>query len=80
MGLSNPNEKGMINYKVFSFKCRDMIKELFSVKILADKATLIQSGNFKAPENLEEINITPLELFKVRLIFVTTLSYSRNTT
>jgi hypothetical protein len=41
MGLSNPNEKGMVNYKEFSFKCKDMIKELFSVKILADKATLI---------------------------------------
>jgi hypothetical protein len=72
------DENGMINYKEFSFKCRDMIRELFSVKILADKATLIQSGNFKPPENLEEINITPLELFKVKLTFLTLLSSSKS--
>ena len=41
MGISNPDEKGFINYKEFSYKCRDMIRELFTVKILADKAALI---------------------------------------
>ena len=42
-----------------------MIRELFTVKSLADKAALIQSGTFKQPENLDDINLSSLELFKV---------------
>lgn len=35
------------------------------MKSLSDKAALLQSGAFKAPENIEEVNMTPLDLFKV---------------
>ena len=42
-----------------------MINELFTVKSLSDKATLLQTGAFKPADNLDEINISGLELFKV---------------
>ena len=55
----------MVKYKEFAVKCKDMINELFTVKSLSDKATLMQTGSFKAPENLDEINLSGLDLFKV---------------
>jgi hypothetical protein len=55
----------MVNYKEFSFKCKDMINELFTVKSLSDKATLVQTGVFKPPENLDEMQMSGLDLFKV---------------
>ena len=58
----------MVNYKEFAPKCKDMIHELFTVKSLADKASLMQQGSFKEPENIEEINLSGLELFKVNII------------
>ena len=42
-----------------------MINELFSMKALSEKAILLQTGAFKPPEHVEEINLTHLELFKV---------------
>jgi hypothetical protein len=65
IGLSEPDENGMVKYKEFALKCRDMINELFTVKSLSDKSTLIQTGAFKPPDNLEEINLSGLDLFKV---------------
>lgn len=41
IGLSDPDVHGMVSYKEFSFKCRDMINELFSMKSLSEKASLI---------------------------------------
>ena len=63
--MSNPDPNGMVNYKDFSIKCKHMIDELFSVKSIQDKAELIQSKLFQAPENLEEIQLSPLELFEL---------------
>ena len=40
------------------------------MKSLSDKAHLLSSGAFKAPENIEEVNLTPLEMFKVRISLV----------
>lgn len=65
IGQSNPDENGLVNYKEFSFKCKEYITELFSMKSLAEKASLIQQGAFKPAENLEEINLSKLDLFKV---------------
>ena len=55
IGLSSPNERGMVNYKDFSFKCKDMINELFTASSLIQKANLIQSGTYKPPESLDDI-------------------------
>ena len=71
MGLSAPDKDGMVNYKEFAVKAKDMINELFTVKTMSEKATLIQTGSFKPADNLEEINISSLELFKVSLSFLT---------
>jgi hypothetical protein len=65
IGLSNPDNKGMIILKDFAFKCKEMINELFSMKSLNEKAMLLSSGTFMPPENLEEINLSKLDLFKV---------------
>jgi len=54
IGLSKPDHNGMINYKEFSFKCKDMIDELFSMKSLKDKSLLIQQGSYIKPDEHEE--------------------------
>ncbi|CDW82161.1 radial spoke protein 7 [Stylonychia lemnae] len=64
IGLSCPDAHGMVVYKEFAPKCRDMINELFTVKSLSDKSTLMQTGAFKPQENLDEINLSGLDLFK----------------
>ena len=77
IGLSNPDERGMVNYKEFSFKCKDMIDELFSMKSLSEKASLIQQGAFKEAVELAQINISKLDLFKVtKRFFFINLLYS----
>jgi len=81
MGISQPDKDGLILYKEFAVRARDMINELFTVKTLSEKATLMQTGVFKAPENLDEINVTSLDLFKVSMMRCNSLySYSRSTT
>ena len=57
----------MVNYKEFSFKCKDMINELFTASSLIQKANLIQNGVYKPPENLDDIQLSSLDLFKVHL-------------
>jgi hypothetical protein len=57
----------MVNYKDFSFKCRDYINELFSMKSLSEKANLISIGTFTPSAGLAEINISKLDLFKVSI-------------
>ena len=42
-----------------------MINELFCVKSLSDKSTLMQTGAYRPPDNLDEINLTGLDLFKL---------------
>jgi hypothetical protein len=44
-----------------------MINELFTVKSLAEKATLVQTGTYKPPANVEDISLSKLDLFKVSL-------------
>ena len=39
----------MVKYQEFAVKCKDMINELFTVKSLSDKSTLMQTGAFKPP-------------------------------
>ncbi len=41
MGLSAPDKEGMVNYKEFAVKAKDMINDLFTVKTMSEKATLI---------------------------------------
>ena len=55
----------MVNYKEFSFAAKELIDELFSTKALQEKAQLLSSGTYKAPDDLDEISLTPLELFKI---------------
>ena len=58
-----------------------MINELYSMKSISEKASLIQSGVYKIPENLDEINLTGLELFNVIFSFKTVQifkKYDRN--
>ena len=65
IGMSCPEANGQLNYREFAFKCKELINELFSMKSLSDKATLLQTGAFKPTENIEEINLSKLDLFKV---------------
>ncbi len=65
IGLSKPDKNGNISYKDFSFKCRDMIDDLFSMKALSEKASMIQKGTFEASSSLEEVQLTKLDMFKV---------------
>lgn len=88
IGLSNPNEKGFVNYQEFAPKCKTLINDLFSMKAMSEKAALIAQGAFKQAENLDEVNMTKLELFKVKnnylliiyLILFPSYSYSKNMT
>jgi len=41
IGLSQPDKDGLVDYKDFASKCKDYINELFSIKALSEKATLI---------------------------------------
>lgn len=41
IGLSEPDKDCMVDYKMFSFKCKDLINDLFSMKSMSDKATLV---------------------------------------
>ncbi len=63
--MSNPNEHGQVNYVEFAKKCRDMIDELFSVRSLTEKAAMIENKRYVPPKNLEEIDLTTLELFEL---------------
>lgn len=63
--MSSPDEKGHVNYVEFAKKCKEMIDELFSMKSLTEKAALIENKNYVAPKNLEEIDLTTLELFEL---------------
>lgn len=63
--MSNPDEKGHVNYVEFAKKCKEMIDELFSMKSLTEKAALIENKHYVAPKNLEEIDLTTLELFEL---------------
>ena len=63
--MSKPDSNGNVNYKDFSLLCRDYINELFSMKSLAEKSQLIAMGTYKVPADLENINLTKLDLFKL---------------
>ena len=63
--MSKPDANGNVNYKDFSLLCRDYINELFSMKSLAEKSQLIAMGTYKVPADLENINLTKLDLFKL---------------
>jgi len=71
----------MVKYKDFAFKCKEAINELYSMKSLCDKATLLASGSFKPPADLAVLELSSLELFKVSSIFFIYLfSYLRSLT
>ena len=63
IGLSKPDPHGFLNYKEFAKTCRQAIDELFSMKSLTEKAALLESKHFKAPANIEDIQLETLELF-----------------
>lgn len=65
LGHSKPDKQGLIDYREFALECKEMICQVFSVKSLSDKATLIQTGSFKVPENLGDFSLDGLELLKV---------------
>lgn len=67
IGYTNPNQEGLVNYKDFAYKCRDLIANMFSIKALQEKAALIENGTFKMPEKINSINVSKLELFKSKL-------------
>ena len=52
-----------------------MINELFTVKSLSDKSTLMQTGAFKPADNLDEINLSGLDLFKVSIFNITLTNF-----
>jgi Ca2+-binding EF-hand superfamily protein len=65
IGMSKPDAEGRVNYREFAGECKTLIEELFSMKSMSEKAELIQSHIYRAPENLDAIELTSLELFEL---------------
>ncbi len=63
IGMSNPDTNGQVNYVEFAKKCKEMIDELFSMKSITEKAVMIENHQYVSRPNLDEINISTLELF-----------------
>jgi Ca2+-binding EF-hand superfamily protein len=63
--MSNPSPMGEVNYHEFAIKCKAYIDELFSMKSITEKAELIESKQFQAPEKIDEIHLTSLEMFEM---------------
>lgn len=64
MGMTNPDKNGKINYKAFSFKVKSMVDELFNLDQLDKIANMISNGIIKQ-EQIEEVEMTKLDLFKM---------------
>ena len=55
IGLSKPDIHGQVIYRDFAIQCKHLIGELFSMKVMSEKAELIESKQYEQPANLEEI-------------------------
>ena len=55
----------MVNYVEFAKKCKEMIDEFFSMKSITEKAVMIENHQYVSKPNLDEINISTLELFQL---------------
>lgn len=55
IGMAKPDPHGFLNYREFAKTCRIAIDELFSMKSISEKAALIESHQFKAPADIEDI-------------------------
>jgi hypothetical protein len=67
--LSEPDATGCVNYKNFSYKAKFIMEELFSLKSLIDKSTIIREGKVKY-EDADDVSLSKLELFKVSLYLI----------
>lgn len=65
IGMSHPDQDGQVNYVEFAKSSKQMIDELFSMKSITEKAVMIENHQYVSKPNLEEINITSLELFQL---------------
>lgn len=65
IGMSHPDANGQVRYREFAGECRQLIDELFSIKSMSVKAELIQNFIYKAPEQLDQIDLSSLELFEL---------------
>ena len=65
IGTSSPDAMGRVNYREFAARCKGLIDELFSMKSISDKAELIASKQYSAPEGMDELKLTHLELFEL---------------
>lgn len=65
IGMSQPDSNGQVNYVDFAKKCKELIDELFSMKSITEKAVMIENHQYVVKPNLDEINISTLELFQL---------------
>lgn len=65
IGMSNPDGNGHINYVEFAKKCKSLIDELFSMKSITEKSVLIENKIYTEKPNLDQIDISTLDLFKL---------------
>jgi len=63
IGMSHPDAEGYVNYVEFAKICKELIDELFSMKSITEKAVMIENKQYIPPLNLEELDVTALELF-----------------
>ena len=67
LGTGKPDRAGLINYKDFAFKAKDMMDTLFSLRSLNKMAAIIEKEEVKR-EEVRDAGITSLDLFKVRSV------------
>jgi len=64
LGQAVQDEDGMVNYKQFSTKAKEMIENVYSVEALSTAADLIKNSVVKE-EDIEQTYISNLDLFKI---------------
>ncbi len=65
IGMSQPDPQGYVQYIDFAKKVTAMINELFSMKSISEKAQLIENKQFQPAKDLDQIEMTNLELFQL---------------
>jgi hypothetical protein len=64
LGQAVQDDNGLVNYKNFSFKVKEMIDSVYSVEALSTAADLIKNEVIKE-EDVEDTYISNLDLFKI---------------
>ena len=64
VGYANCDQYGRLKYSEFAPRCQALIGELFSIKSLTEKATIISQTAFKVSEEVDDVGLSKLDLFK----------------